>query len=168
MVNPGTLVWDPGQTALGDFRTMREIAQTRTISLATLRKALGPRGLALAVWLVRAAIDSLRHRRDARPMLVGHADELRAAVAELCGMSARRLLVLCDEESLLLELEQAGLVESIAATPGIHLERVATNDHTMRPLWAQRAVHAALDRMLAGVAGEPVAAPDPGTAAGPV
>jgi alpha-beta hydrolase superfamily lysophospholipase len=149
LINPGALVWDPGTSALGDFRTMRTIAQTRSISLATLRKALGTRGLALAVWLLRGLVAKLRPGRSEPPMLVSHADEMREAVAELCAMSAYRLFVCCQDEPSLEEITELGLLGQVTATPGLRFVRIASNDHTVRPAWAQRELHAALDGLLA-------------------
>jgi alpha-beta hydrolase superfamily lysophospholipase len=161
LMNPGALVWDPGSSPLGDFRTMRTIAHTRTISRATLRKAFGPRGLALALWLVRAAGRRALRRGRAQPVLVGRADEMRAAVASIETMPARRLLVFCDDEPSLLEITELGLLEGLRTTPGVEVVRIASGDHTVRPLWAQRELHAAVDRWLEAVTAGAAAA-EPG------
>jgi pimeloyl-ACP methyl ester carboxylesterase len=153
LINPGALVWDPGTSALGDFRTMRTIARTQTISLATLRKALGPRGFALAVWLVRAAFGRLLQGADAAQLLVGRADEMREATAELRSMTARRLLVFCDEEPSLVEITELRLYDGLVETEGLEVLRIPTGDHTVRPLWAQRQLHAGIDRWVETLAG---------------
>ena len=153
LINPGALVWDPGQSPLSDFRTMRHLVKTGTISLATLRKALGPRGLALAVWLVRGLVASLSPGRSAPRLVIRRADEMRGAIAGLRAMKARRLLVFCVDEPVLAEIKQLGLLAELVATPGVTYVQIPTNDHTLRPPWAQRDLHAALDRLIAAESG---------------
>ena len=46
------------------------------------------------------------------------------------------------------ELLESGWMEEMKRSPNVTFERVAVRDHTMRPNWAQKRVHEALDRAL--------------------
>jgi hypothetical protein len=75
--------------------------------------------------------------------------------------------VFCDEEPSLLEITKLGLYEGLEATPGVEVLRIASGDHTMRPRWVQRELHAGLDRWLEAVnANGAPRAGDPGRADG--
>jgi hypothetical protein len=52
------------------------------------------------------------------------------------------------DEPLYLELERGGFLAKAHRWPTLRLERLPGRDHTLRPIVAQRAAHALLDREL--------------------
>ena len=58
------------------------------------------------------------------------------------------VMVFAHDEPLYDAFAEAGLLAEIERAPEFTIERVAVSDHTIRPVWAQQVVHAALDRAL--------------------
>jgi pimeloyl-ACP methyl ester carboxylesterase len=144
MVNPRILIWDPGPSPERDLRTVT----SQPLSLVRLRKALGPRGLTLARFVLTTMIRRLTRRGAAPPLLTRRADELRETLDELRAVEKHAVMVFAQDEPLYDAFVEAGLLAEIERAPEFTIERVAVSDHTIRPAWAQQVVHAALDRAL--------------------
>jgi hypothetical protein len=63
-----------------------------------------------------------------------------------------------EREPLRDELERSGWLARLEAAPAVTVDRVRVIDHTLRPVWAQDQLEAALDRALSQeLAAEPPA-----------
>ncbi len=144
MVNPRILIWDPGPSPERDLRTVT----SQPLSLVRLRKAFGPRGLTLARFVLTTTIRRLTRRGAAPPLLARRADELRETLDELRAVNKHAVMVFAHDEPLYDAFTEAGLLAEIERASEFTIERVAVSDHTIRPVWAQQVVHAALDRAL--------------------
>jgi pimeloyl-ACP methyl ester carboxylesterase len=144
MINPRILIWDPGPSPERDLRTVT----TQPLSLVRLRKAFGPRGLSLARFMLTTTFRRVMRRGAAPPLVARRDDELRETLNELRAAGKHAVMVFAQDEPLYDAFAEAGLLGELEQAPEFRIERVAVSDHTIRPGWAQRAVHAALDRAL--------------------
>jgi alpha/beta superfamily hydrolase len=144
MINPRALIWDPGPSPERDLRNVT----SQPLSLARLRKAFGPRGLSLARFMFTTMFRRLMRRGAAPPLVARRDDELRETLKELREAGKHAVMVFAQDEPLYDAFAEAGLLGELEQAPEFTIERVAVSDHTIRPGWAQRAVHEALDRAL--------------------
>jgi alpha/beta superfamily hydrolase len=144
MLNPRILTWDPGPSPARDLRTVT----SEGLSLMRLRKAFGPRGVMLTRFVLIRTIRRLTRRATPPPRLARWADELRETLHKLRVANKHAVFVFGLDEPLHDALAEAGLLAEIEQVPEFTLERVGVTDHTLRPIWAQQVVHAALDRAL--------------------
>jgi len=143
LVNPRVLIWTAGLGASRDLRVLL----TERPSLTRIRKvATGPRLRSLARWTATAPLRAARPSRSRDVQLT--ARRLDAEIDELVASGCRIAWVFADREPLQAELTRTGRLDELLASPNVTLERIHVRDHTMRPLWAQRELHAALDRAL--------------------
>jgi pimeloyl-ACP methyl ester carboxylesterase len=146
LLNPRALIWRAG---LGPGRDLRALLTQRP-SLSKIRRlATGPRLNDFLLWIAATPLRLLRrlrsHESEAAATERQLADELRRLVS-----SGRRVLFLFSaHEPLHAEMERTGRIAELAAASNATVEYVDVRDHTMRPGWAQRDLHAALDRALA-------------------
>jgi alpha-beta hydrolase superfamily lysophospholipase len=146
LLNPRALVWDAG---LGPGRDLRALVTQRP-SLAKIRRlATGPRLHALLRWLAALPIRFVRQIWLRESQSAINARQLERDLDRMLSSGKRMLLLFSEYEPLERELARAGGLQRLAAAPGVTLARVGVRDHTMRPGWAQREVHQALDRALA-------------------
>lgn len=146
MMNPRVLVWSP---ALGPRRDLRKLLTGRP-SLAMLRRAgTGARVSALLRWLAQTPVRVLRRlwTRESPELVTGQ--RIDTELADMMRSGRRVLLLFSDGEPLHDELKRTGRMERLAAAPNVVIEHVPVRDHTVRPVWAQRLLHQALDRALA-------------------
>lgn len=140
MVNTSRIVWDPGLAPARDFRRL----MTQRPSLSKLRRAYSEgRVGTVSRWALAAPA------RRAGRLVAGAPDAMaeRDALLERFEASGKRAMVLFSEgEAFEGELRRAGWLERLGRSPRVTLERVGARDHTLRPIWAQAQVHAALDR----------------------
>lgn len=161
LLNPRALIWTP---ALGPRRDLRALF-SEVPTLAKLRRNVtGPRVRAVLYWLAGTPAELLRRIRERDTSAVQVARRLDASVDSLLATGSRLMVLFSDREPLRDELARTGTLERIRALENVTLEHVAIRDHTLRPAWAQREAHEALDRAVlraAGVEAVPGAQPAP-------
>jgi hypothetical protein len=146
LINLRAVIWDEGLGPARDFHALF----SEPLSLARVRRvATAERVMALLRWLIAAPV------RRVRALVTGDVhgapdDRDAQALLEAIVNSGRRVLLLFSErEPVYDELVRSGSTQWLSTTPNVSLERIAVRDHTLRPVWAQGELHAALDRALA-------------------
>ena len=76
------------------------------------------------------------------------AREVDRALEGLLASNKRALWLFSNYEPLYDELVRSGWADRLAGSPNMTFAHIAVRDHTMRPSWCQRQVHAALDRVV--------------------
>lgn len=146
LLNPRALVWDAG---LGPGRDLRALFTQRP-SLAKIRRlATGPRLHALLRWLAALPVRLVRRIWLRESPSAANARQLDRDLDRILSSGKRILLLFSEHEPLERELARAGQLQRLAEAPSVTLVRVHVRDHTMRPGWAQRQLHEALDRAVA-------------------
>ncbi|MGB9182849.1 MAG: hypothetical protein WCB67_02205 [Solirubrobacteraceae bacterium] len=156
LINLRAVIWDPGLNPARDLRAL----VSEPLSLSRIRRvATAPRVKALIRWLIKAPFRRLRSLVAGD--LKGAPGEGQAqALLEVIVNSGRRVLLLFSErEPVYEELLRSGRSQELSAAPNVSLERIPVRDHTLRPVWAQGELHAALDRALAREPGITLSAP---------
>jgi hypothetical protein len=139
LFNPRILVWASGVVPARDLRAVL----TPPYSLARIRRvATARRVRALALWLLTSPVRWLRHR--SKPA-ASPDREVDALIGRVMASGKRVLFLFSDNEPVDAELHRSGNHRRLVATAGMTFGRVAVRDHTLRPVWAQREAHAALD-----------------------
>jgi len=149
LLNPRTLIWDPHVFVRLASRDARKVL-ARASWGRFLRGRIGPRRVAsvaraLAIRFgdgVRDGIHRLRSRGAARP------DTVESLLAGLDRQGTNVVLAFSDEEPLCGWLEDIGLPARFRRWPNAAFVRLPGRDHTVRPIVAQVAVQALLDRVL--------------------
>jgi pimeloyl-ACP methyl ester carboxylesterase len=144
MVNPRRLIWEPTLGPARDFRALR--ANVRSWSKIR-QEASWDRASAMAIWALAAPKRTIAQRR-AWPAASSLEHEMDDAFAQLRARGKRLTMVFSHHEPLHYELVQSGRWAKLAQWENVTLEYIAVRDHTLRPNWAQREAHAALDRAL--------------------
>jgi alpha-beta hydrolase superfamily lysophospholipase len=147
LVNAGALVWDD---ELVTRRDARKIARLR--QLDWWRKILrGHVSVARMRAIVRAYARDAGRRwlraaraRDHAPVETS----IDRGLDRLRDTQTRLVLAFSGDEALYSELERNGVLARLERWPNVELENLPARDHTLRPIVAQRAVHAFLDRQL--------------------
>lgn len=150
LVNPRALLWDL------EFQTMREARKLRKLLRPSMwRKVIDPRRSTTSPRVVLAAVgrriaDRVRRlgaRARGRELPPGSGATLDDCFDRLAATGTRGVFVFTGDEPLYEELERDGYVGRLANWPGIELELLARSPvtHTLRPIWCQQRVHAALD-----------------------
>ena len=153
MLNPRALIWDPHVFVRLASRDARKVLE-RSSWGRLLRGRIGPRrvasvGRALAIRYTDALLDAaaagrLRSRGAPRP------DSVESLLSGLDRRGTNVLLAFSDEEPLCGWLEDRGVPARFARWPNASFVRLPGRDHTVRPIVAQTAVQALLDRVLDG------------------
>ncbi len=157
LVNLRALFWDPG---LGPARDLRALL-SEPFSLSRIRRvATGPRLRSLMRWIVGAPGRRLGRLGPAGPLAAAAAErDVDSALNALVASGKRVILLFTEHEPVYDELDRSGHAEQLATAGNVTIERFRVRDHTMRPSWAQRQAHAALDRAIArelGIALDPI------------
>lgn len=159
-VNPRIMVWDPAILARRNAFVVREVlelgAWQRILNGQTTPGRVLEIGRAAAAEAPRAArryANRLRGVRQREPWvegLEGRFDQLREA-------RTRLVLAFAGDEPEYDELKAEGVLERLDQWPNVVLADLPGDDHTLRPIAAQRAFHRFLDReldlLVAGAAG---------------
>ena len=145
MMNPRLLVWDTELVARREVRTLTELQQ-----LAGWRRLI--RG-EVTVSRMRAVARALAiHMRSMlRPNRRHVASRVEELLARLRENGTRVMIAFSDDEPLHDELEQDGFFARLDEWPNLEVRKLPGRDHTFRPIVAQRAVQALLDRELTRV-----------------
>ena len=146
LINLRTLTsWDPG---LGPTRDLRALF-SEPFSLSRMRRvATGPRLRSFLRWMLAAPGRRLRRLVLGEDPSAAAERELDSALTAVMASGKRVLLLFSEHEPLYDEFTRSGRIERLASTPNVTIERIRVRDHTMRPSWAQRQAHSALDRAL--------------------
>ena len=156
MLNASWLISDPALPAARDARRFRRSAVTGDAWKRVLAGETSPRRLLVASRAltrsvsaqIRASI-TLRDRDRS-----GFEDRLAHALDRLRDRDQHGVLLFSAEEPLYEELERTGFLARLDRWPNLRLlsdQRLrsgAVRQHTLRPLWLQRHVHALLDAEL--------------------
>lgn len=156
LINLRAVIWDPD---LGPARDLRALVSL-PLSVSRIRRvATAQRVKALIRWLIGAPFRRVRARFKGR-VQSDEGERQAQALLEVIVRSGRRVLLLFSErEPLYDELVRSGANQWLSAAPNVRLERIPVRDHTLRPVWAQGELHAALDRALASEPGITLQAP---------
>jgi hypothetical protein len=142
MINCRVLAWEQDLAASRYVRTLL----TRRPSPAYIRSILTPAIVKqVARWLLRAPARQLRRLGGRR---VGGASQLDRRLTRLLASGKHVTVLFTEREPLRDELERSGWLARLEAAPGVTVEGVRVIDHTLRPVWAQEQLEAALDRAL--------------------
>lgn len=146
MVNPVRL--SSADASLGAARDFRALRSNLTAWSKMRREASRERVTAMALWLLAAPKRSLAKHMPGRRSGSAPGDEVEEAFDRLEATGKRAMLLFAHNEALHRELTESGHMASLAQREDVALESVAVRDHTCRPIWAQRQVHAVLDGAL--------------------
>ncbi|MGH2858376.1 MAG: hypothetical protein ACRDMJ_12955 [Solirubrobacteraceae bacterium] len=148
MLNCRVLAW---KAELAPARYARTLLSERP-SLGRIRR-VASRALVLEVlrWIPGAIwrrlsglIRAPRNRRTA----VDRTSEEARLIERLLGSQRRALLLFSEREPLFDELVRSGDMDRLQRSAAITIRRLPVDDHTLRPVWAQRRAHEALDEAL--------------------
>ena len=143
MLNLQMVMYDPGLRPARDLRAL----VSKGFSLSRLRRAdTGPRVRALMRWMLAAPLRWLKRITSAEPSAAAPMRDLDQALNDLVASNKRALWVFSEDEPLYNELVRSGWEDRLAGSPNINFVHIPVRDHTMRPSWCQRQVHAALDQ----------------------
>ncbi len=142
MVNPSRVVWDPG---LAQARDLRRLLSERP-SWSKIRTAAAEgRVRRLAAWVVASPKRVATRRPSKVPSPAAQTDALLEAFLA----SGKRLeLLFAEGQPFESELRRSGWISRMENSPAVTVEHIRVHDHTLRPTWAQRQAHEALDRAL--------------------
>jgi hypothetical protein len=99
-------------------------------------------------WMLVAPLRWLKRMTSGEPSTATTTQELDQALKDLVASNKRALWVFSEDEPLYNELVRSGWEGRLAGSPNITFVHIAVRDHTMRPSWCQRQVHAALDNAI--------------------
>ena len=156
ILNTRVLVWTPKLLAERvDDRVARAAVSSDAWRSILAGEVSSDRLLAAARTLLRQARTVPARLRDAiaerRRVARGERDQLEQLLDGLRDRGCRGLLLFTAEEPVYEELERGGYLAQLASWPNLTLEADARlrsgtgEDHTLRPLWLQKHVHALLD-----------------------
>jgi pimeloyl-ACP methyl ester carboxylesterase len=141
MLNSRGIVWDTGISASRDLRR----AFSQKLTWARIRhNVTGPRLRAVLRLLMSLPGRWLARRRGEDPGSLQ--DRVNTVMRQMQSSPVRSHFLFSAGEPLEEELIAAGWLPQIESWPNVTVTRVAVRDHTLRPLMAQEAAHAALDR----------------------
>ena len=154
LVNPRAVLWDRELETTRNVRKLRKLARP-----SMWRKLADPRRSTTSPRVVAAALarrlgDRARAvvaRLTGRPRVLREPQSLERSFARLAASGTTCRFIFTGEEPLYDEFERDGTLARLRDSPGIALELVspAPLTHTLRPVWCQQRVHAALDAALA-------------------
>jgi pimeloyl-ACP methyl ester carboxylesterase len=164
-INPRILAWDPAIMARRNGNIVNKVLERgswqRLLNGETTPGRMLELGRAAAAEAPRAArryasrLLGARQRDPWMEQLDGLFDQLRAA-------RTRFVLAFAGDEPEFDELKADGVLDRLDEWPNVELAALPGEDHTLRPIAAQRALHRFLDRelglLIAGPAGSPRAA----------
>jgi pimeloyl-ACP methyl ester carboxylesterase len=142
MFNSRAIAWDTGLSAARDVRR----AFSQKLTWGRIRhNVTGPRVAAVARWVLGMPSRWLARRRAGEdPGTLG--DRVDGVMRRLQASALRCVFLFSEGEPLEEELRNGGWLPRIEDWPNVTVTHVAVRDHTLRPLMAQRAAHAVLDR----------------------
>ncbi len=137
--------WDPG---LGPARDLRALF-SQPFSVSRIRRvATGPRLRLFLRWMLAAPGRRLGRLALREDPAAAAEREIDSALDAVLASGKRVLLLFSEHEPLYDEFTRSGRTERLRAAPNVTIDRIRVRDHTLRPSWAQRQAHLALDRAL--------------------
>ena len=153
LLNPGALEWHPqlveARQAARLHRLRRPDAWRRILRGGVPMTRMGSTARAALRQTARSIAAIARRALGRRP--VGQDGDPTSAAAILDRLSVEDttvVLAFSADEPLYIELERDGFLAQAHRWPTLRLDRLPGRDHTLRPIAAQRAAHALLDREL--------------------
>lgn len=150
LMNPRILVWDPEVVARREARNLPLVR-----SAAWWRRLFrGEVTLSRVRAIVRALLTHAWLRVMRLPSVLGWRQDhlaknpVEVLLDRLHDNGTRVLMAFSDDEPLHDELEEGGFLARLDEWPNLEVRTLPGRDHTLRPIVAQRAVHALLDREL--------------------
>jgi pimeloyl-ACP methyl ester carboxylesterase len=143
MLNPRMLFWDPTRDVVRYVR--RGMLLPSSWRMIVKQQVAGGRILSV---LRRAPTALLRHGISHVARRRSRQDDVALALRALRATNTQLLFAFSGEEPLQEELAREGRLVPPSAWPNVRIETLPGYDHVLRPLAAQRAAHAALDRAL--------------------
>src|SRR6185437_15131981 len=142
MLNSRGIVWDTGMSASRDLRR----AFSQKLTWARIRhNVTGPRLRAVLRLLLGMPSRWLARRRGGEEAGALQ-DRVNQVMRRLQAAPLRSAFLFSAAEPLEEELVNHGWLPQIESWPNVTVTRIAVRDHTLRPLMAQQAAHAALDQ----------------------
>jgi len=142
MLNSRGIVWDTGISASRDLRR----AFSQKLTWARIRhNVTGPRLRAVLRLLLGMPSRWLARRRGGEEAGALQ-DRVNQVMGRLQAAPLRSAFLFSAAEPLEEELVNHGWLPQIESWPNVTVTRIAVRDHTLRPLMAQQAAHAALDQ----------------------
>jgi pimeloyl-ACP methyl ester carboxylesterase len=155
-VNPRLLVWDPAILVRRNAYLVNKVLEVgtwqRILSGETTPARMLAIGRAAAAEAPRAALRYASRLRGERPR-EAWLDELEGILDRLREARIRLVLAFSGDEPFDAELQADGLLDRLDTWPNVTMTRLPGEDHTLRPISAQRAFHLMVDRELEIVAG---------------
>jgi dienelactone hydrolase len=145
MMNPRLLVWD---TELIARREVRSLTELQTVS--GWRRLLRGEVTLSRMRAVAQAL-AIHVRSMLRPDRGAIANTVEVLLRRLRENGTRVMMAFSDDEPLHDELEHDGFFARLDEWPNLEVRTLPGRDHTFRPIVAQRAVQALLDRELTRV-----------------
>jgi hypothetical protein len=151
MINPRILYWDEALDAARDLRRTRLLVKP-VIWKRILRGDVSPgRVAAFLGWSAKAPLRAVTRRRTDRSQQSPTVELVAQAFDRLKADGAELRFFFCDGEPLRDEMTRDGLLSQHARWPNVAVSFLPGRDHTLRPLWMQQYVDAALDAALDGI-----------------
>jgi hypothetical protein len=148
MLNPRVFFFDIWVGASRDWRrAVGALRPTRWRELAEAERPVS-RALALLPYVASAPRRAAERRRSGRAAERAGGDALDQALARLADRGQRLALRFSADEPLHDELVTSGRLGLLLGRPGTSFAELPGSSHTLKPLHAQRAAHAALDAIL--------------------
>ena len=153
-INPKVLVWDEELELRRDARLVERVFSAGPWRRLLTGETDGARVLAIGRAIMTQTARKMfvppsqwRRRSRVDPISIQIADTLD----RLRGKHTRVVLAFSGDEQVPDELERGGILSRLDDWPNVTLEDLPYSDHTVRPMAAQHAVGAILDRELAGL-----------------
>ena len=161
-VNPRILVWDPAILERRNAFVVREVLELgswqRILNGETSPARVLQIGRAAAVEAPRAALryaSRLRGTKQRDPWT----HQLERMLDTLRAMHTRVVLAFSGDEPMRDELKAEGVLDRLPRWPNVVSTDLPGDDHTLRPIAAQRAFHRFLERELDLLIAEPAGSP---------
>ncbi len=147
LLNLHVVIWDSGLTRARDLRAFLSqpysLSRSRRVVSRFRRVATWRRVGGSLRWMLAASLRWLKRLVSGEPSTAREVDQ---ALEGLLASNKRALWLFSNGEELHDELVRSGWADRLAASPNMTFAYIDVRDHTMRPSWCQRQVHAALDR----------------------
>lgn len=145
LLNWRVIAWSD---ALAPERYVRR-ALTERPSLARIRRVVTPALLREVLrWVIRAPLRAVARLLHSREPEARGTDDPASLVNRLLHSGRQILILFSEREPLHDELRAAGHLSALEDLPNVTLTRLAVNDHTLRPRWAQERAQEAIDGAL--------------------
>jgi hypothetical protein len=156
IINPRAMVWDPGLLTRREAAKVQQLLEPGLWSRVIRGEVGASRVFAVSRAVARRAASAAfqaprRFLREGR--VAGSAEIVASRLDALRDLGTRVLLAFSGDEPVLDELRADGILGRLHSWPNVEFKTLPGQDHTLRPIAAQLALHATLevelDRLLA-------------------